>query len=539
MPHYNFKDRFMASVKAFRQPALLAEFHKPEDFSSYGSRRVRYDVLWGYYENTIYDNWHYYATPYKKQNALYKSTRGIYNPANRLGNFHQTYIWGGALDPQAGDGEAIPSALPIITENEDLRPAISKVWEWSNWQIKKDNTTLKGAVCGDVGIKVIDDVARGKVYLQVIQPHMFKSLDVDEFGNVKSYVLEWEIVDANNDRKSTTFTESAIRGDNDDIIFRTFKDGKLFAWDGDEPEWVVEYGFMPLVHIKHIDNGFQWGWAEMHAGRVKFDNINDVASKLDDQIRKLTEGLWMLSGVKKSETALTLTTTESSRDKPQPGREDQNFLYAKEGASATSLVSDIPIGETVESLQSKLEEIERDYPELQDDIWNAGGDTSGRALIVARQQPESKIQMRRPNYDNGLVRAQQMAIAIGGARGYDEAFNGFDLDSFEQGELDHTIGQRPVFVNSVDLQIDRDKTFWETANQAIGAGMTLDAYLESQGWSEDRINQALRRNGRRDRIDLRRQAREAANRALESDEIIEDATTTAADSEQELNEGNE
>jgi hypothetical protein len=280
----------------------------------------------------------------------------------------------------------------------------------------------------------------------------------------------------------------------------------------------------------------------MHAGIDKFNEVNDVASKLDDQIRKLTEGLFMLSGVKKPSNDLTLTESSKSRDRPQPGREDQNFLYVKEGATATSLVNDIPIAETSEHVQTILQEIERDYPELQDDIWNAQGETSGRAISVARQRPESKILQRRPNYDNPLVRAQQMAIAIAGERGYGEGeFNGFGLDSFDAGDLDHRIGPRPVFATSAELQIETDKRFWETAKLAVDSGLTIEAYLETQGWDEDTINRVLRRQSRRNVLELRRQARQSreADNLLESGEVQEETSSTQETSEQELRELNE
>ena len=51
-----------------------------------------------------------------------------------------------------------------------------------------------------------------------------------------------------------------------------------------------------------------------------------------------------------------------------------------------------------------------------------------------------------------------MALAIGGFRGY-EGFDGFTLDSYAAGDLDHTIPARPVFgrdpLDDLELQEKR------------------------------------------------------------------------------------
>jgi hypothetical protein len=130
-----------------------------------------------------------------------------------------------------------------------------------------------------------------------------------------------------------------------------------------------------------------------------------------------------------------------------------------------------------------LAEIERDYPELQMDIWTAKGATSGRALRLARERVETKVQGVRPNYDDPLVRAQQMAVAIGGFRGY-KPFGGFGLESYAKGDLEHSIGERPAFRKDPFDDIEFSGAFWAAAKTAVDTGLPLMVYLEREGWSE-------------------------------------------------------
>lgn len=490
--------RFMAALRAFREPVITANFLDMSEFDDFDSRRLRYSILWSFYENTAYRNIHNWAVRYKVDYGLYKYTRNLYNPTNRLVNFYETHLMGGQLDMLAGDGEEIVSALPIVTENELLRPAIGKIWEWSNWQAKKDLYCKLGAAMGDIGLKVIDNPERQKVYIQIIRPEIIKDKVIDDFGNVKSYVLEEERADPFGRNRTVTFTEIAIRGEGNDVHFATLMNGSLFPWNGVESEWTIPYGFVPFIYRPHIDNMQEWGWAESHAARSKIHESDDIASKLDDQIRKTVDSPWLFSGLKKSDNEVKTSGGASSTDNPQPGREEIPAIYAGDpNAKATPLIAPLDISAVTEQIKALNEEMEREYPELSNDLKTTSGDASGRALRLARQNAEAKILQRRVAYDTGLVHAHNMAVAIAGERGYDPVvFAGFNLDSFERGDLAHTIGRRPVFSKDKTDDLENNTMFWGAAKTATEAGMSLAAYLESQGWTKDQIRKATRQNRR-------------------------------------------
>jgi hypothetical protein len=157
-------------------------------------------------------------------------------------------------------------------------------------------------------------------------------------------------------------------------------------------------------------------------------------------------------------------------------------------AKAQALITDqLDVQKTSEEIGHLLKETERDYPELQMDIWTAGEDTSGRALRQARQRVEKKVVQRRATYDGALVRAHQMAIAIGGFRGY-VGYQGFDLKSYEKGDLDHTITpSRPIFEIDPRELADERKLFWEAVRAATDAGTPLETVLLEMGWDDTKI----------------------------------------------------
>jgi hypothetical protein len=162
------------------------------------------------------------------------------------------------------------------------------------------------------------------------------------------------------------------------------------------------------------------------------------------------------------------------------------LLYGPLGATATPMVFPLDIAGTnarIDALHSKLR---RDYPELEADVATSAGDASGRALRVARQRAETKVYLRRSTYDSALASAQMMAVAIGGLRKL-KGFQGFGLDSFGAGDLDHRIGPRPVFAVDTLDEIEEQQAFWTAAKAAGDAGYPLELYLKDQGWTDKKI----------------------------------------------------
>lgn len=471
--------RLMAGVQAaaiaFREGYTSGD-PAGSDFGSYDARRLRYAMNWAYYQGTPYRDLNAWAPKLRADLGLYRFIRAIHSPAYRLAEMHVTHLQGGFLDADAQEA----GALPIVTTSNDLRRAIAALWKASNWGSQKSTYTRWGTVLGDVALEVIDDVTRKRVYLDVVHPSLLASVDTDRFGNVKGYV---RIEQRPNPDKSSETVEykEVVERDKQNVVYRTYRDDKAYAWPGREQMWAIPYGFVPLVLVPHLDVGLGWGWSELHAGLTKVREADDAASLLNDQIRKLVNAPWLFSGLNKpAETPQTRET----------GREDIPAFYGPSGATATALVAPLDIAATSARIQDVIADLERDYPELRFDRLRAQGDASGEALRIARQPAEAKFLGRRVGYDDGSRRIHQMAVAIGGWRNYD-GYSGFDLGSYDNNQLDHSIGERPVFGTDEAERLAQDTTFWAAAESAGRAGLPLTTYLRDAGWDEKRIQKLL------------------------------------------------
>jgi hypothetical protein len=483
----SFFDRLRAGIVAFKEAYLVSGVIDSHDWSEQDARRLRYQVLWSQYDGSAYRNAYAWAEAYRKQYGLYRYIRPLYNPTFRIGEFYKTHIFGGQLDINAGDD----GAIPISTDNERLRAAIATLWKWSRWQVQKDILTTRGAVLGDAAIVVVDDTARGRTYLDLLHPGMLQEVTKDPFGNVKGYVISDLREDPDKASRTAAYTEIASR-DGDWVVYETLRNGAPYAWPENtnrtgEPvsTWREPYGFVPMVVVQHNDVGLEWGWSELHPVRAKVQEVDGIASQLGDQIRKTIDPIWLMKGMKRTTVEMSYTHTDS--DRPEPGREELQALWnVPTDGGAEAMVPELDIENVLAHIGSLLEEIERDVLELSSDIHTASGDASGRALRTARQPVTAKVTGRRGNYDAAMVSAQQMAVAIGGFRGYD-GYSGFSLDSYARGELDHSISERSVFSEDPLDDIEIGAAFWAAAKAAIDAGASLTGYLQDAGWDEERI----------------------------------------------------
>jgi hypothetical protein len=244
--------------------------------------------------------------------------------------------------------------------------------------------------------------------------------------------------------------------------------------------------------------GLGWGWSELHPSISKLHELDDAASKLDDWIRKTVDSPWFFSGARPPESQpdgtatvdneLVVSVPNPKDDKDEPGRSRIPTIYANDpNARAQPLVAPLDVSATSAHVLSILKELERDHPELQADLATASGDASGRALRVARERVEAMVDQRRAGYDDALVRAIQMALSIGGAKGY-RGFEGITADSYATGRLALSIGPRPVFaVDELD-KLEEEGKRAAVLDALVKAGLPLPLAMQRAGYSQEDID---------------------------------------------------
>ena len=474
----------MSGVRAFRK-----SFFDPEDITwvSLNARLSRYSIFQGFYDNDAYDNVHTWAANLKVQYGLYESVRAISSPGFTIGDFYKNHIWGGVLSPEAKD----EGAIPIETTNKGLRDNIADLFKWSQWGKNRNIFVLKGTIYGDCGLRVVDDIARNRVYLEVVDPSMVADIEMDVFGNVRGYTLEYDI-----DLDDTTVTyKEIVERDGQYVVYRTYKNDSPFAYPSNvdrtgtpREEWREAYTFTPFVWLNHIPTGSIYGNSELFAGLSKFREIDNQVSMLSDQVKNTIVPQWFLTGA--TADSITYLKTTATKSRPEPWREKLKLLAVEnDKAKFEPKLAKIDIDKVITYLKQLDDYLIRDYPELALHRFRTEGNAvSGRALRIAQMPAEAKVLERRTIYDTALKTAIQMCLSIGGMRGI---YKGVNLDSYAKGDLDFEINDREVFKIDPQDQSEMNLAFWSAADKAKLAGADLEGYLRSQGWEDAEIEEVL------------------------------------------------
>lgn len=466
-------------------------YSDPQSAQSSGAfqnRAAYYDRLWRYYSNSVFEKisagdgqWARYTHHY----GLYRHTRSIYNPTNRLTEFYVGRIYPGVLSE---DGKKLPTGIPLaIPLARDtptpLKTAIAQVWQWSNWQEGKGEYIRFGATTGNVLVEVVDDVESGKVYLSNTWPGMVADLVLDAMGNVKAYTLEYETEDENG--KMVVYRKEVTQE-----AIKTFKD------DAPQTNDKNPYGFAPAIWARHKKVGGDYGECVIQSSIPKVDELNSIASHVHDQIHIAIEPLTMVAGAT-NQTLRLLTDPDTAKRgsthalaDPNATRESIRIFTAPPGTTTQNLTGNFDPEKAGPEMERLIKEIENDHPELtmyqkMAEMSTLTGPAANRLLGNVAELVTGPA----ASYDRGSIALFQMAVAIGGWRAQNgdwgsnltrqqAKFLPYNLDSYKRGDLDFDIMPRPLVTPTGTERAD-EAMKWATAlGLWVDAGQSARSFFE-------------------------------------------------------------
>jgi hypothetical protein len=408
--------------------------------AAFDRRRQWYAFLWACHENVAYDDFEHFLS-YREHYHLYRNIRGIYNPARRIADFYAGFVYPGPLD----------EAIPLETENDALKDAIGQVWQWSNWLAGKGVMTRWGAALGDVMTVVVDDVARGKVYLENVWPGQIAALELDPMGNVKSYRQEYTALD---DRG----IEYEYAKEVDQESIRTFRNGNPFAYGDAEAETPNPYGFVPAAWSRHRNVGGLHGEQATAGCQPKIDELTQVMSAVNDRVMAIINSPLLVATDANAKAVLNTPRSgpTSEQNPPDAFKDSIKILKVPVGSTATML--ELSIKDVYPAMDHMLAEIEKDMPELTvHEQLRQMSQVTGPAAARIMGDAVNRLADAAAGYDQQSIKLFQMAVAVAGWRASQGAWGGrsglnsqrakflpFNLQSYERGDLDLTIAPRPL-----------------------------------------------------------------------------------------------
>ncbi|MCX6081843.1 MAG: hypothetical protein NTW32_20135 [Chloroflexi bacterium] len=431
-----------------------------------------YRMLEAYYlNNGLYD-----AT----QQALFENgiwtagMKALRNPAKRTVEFHVTHIWPGPLE----------KALPIVTDNQRIVPALHKVWQWSNWGSKKQLAARWFALFGDWFCKVATSRdAAGKisrVFLQNIKPELVTDFETDERGNVTYIRIDIPTSSVTGFGKYHTEVWSErgyqlyLHGLNPSTPVKQL--GAPIISKG-----LAEYGidFVPFVHASFLDMGEKRGLGVFALALDKIDEANRMATRLHQIIFRYNRPTLAIMANGTDLSGRPLPPPKLSNELGSVFQEHDDDVMSLPGSSKMEyLVPNLNYQAHLEAINAQMRELEEDLPELsyyrQKEL---GSGISGRAVRLLLSQAVDRTIEARGNIESAMVRADMMALSIGASAGIFR-----EIGAYVQGDFAHNFAEREVIPFSALEQA-------ETLSLECGAGVPLVTAARRRGWSAAEIQQ--------------------------------------------------
>lgn len=473
---------------------------KPEEYGEYAARLLRYELYWSFYESTqhnatLHTAW---ADVFKGQMEAYTYIRPLFGVGYRLGEFWGTHLLGGPIDHDAGNGVTVPSALPILGASDGLRAAIARLWFDSRWSVEKDVLARQGSVMGDAFIEVVPDFEDKLPWMRVVNPATVREIEKDRRDRIVGCTIAEQRPDPREDGKyknrKVTYTRTMTKNDSGGVDVYTYLDGQEYAW-GEGPSkrmsrWTLEIDFVPLIHIEHKDIGFGWGESELAGPVMTIVEADGLGSNLSDWQYRALNGPKFLTGVQAKDIEIKAKTRETI----------SIYSTTSKDAKIATMLDPLDIGAAAGTVGMLLDAIERQCPELRVDNARSSGDMSGKSMREARKPAETRVESRRTGYDEAIVRAHQIAIALGSAYGW-EGYRDFPKDP-EADELDHRIGDRDVFAMDMFDRLEEQTGRFTMIQAARAAGLSLSDALSRAGISQEEIDAALAEQKRAQMLQL-------------------------------------
>lgn len=409
-----------------------------------------------------------------------QSIQGLRNPAFRAVEFYPATVWPGEVH----------RALPILTTNKAIHPAIQQLWVWSNWQVKKQLAARWFALFGDMFIKVAErpdpDPQERRVFLQVLDPRHVTAFSADERGFLQQCRLD-------------TFVDAATSRENGEWLTEVWTKTTFQQWRHNfGPDTPLEslnrptvsqensLGFIPIAWSPFRDIGKQRGLGVFTLEIEKIDEANRLASRLHRMLFRHNKPIWALeaNGVDAAGRPLPAPRLIGGEGPGQGGVATETLSLGDDAlvrlpgqTKLSTLIPNLDYASALAILQDHIVELERDLPELRYSRVLEFSQVTGAAVRYMLSDAIDRAIEVRGNAESALLRANQMALTIGSLA----QIPGFrDIGSFRDGDFVHRFKERPIIPMS-EVEQAQAAAMWK------GAGLPLAIYLKREGWTDEEI----------------------------------------------------
>ena len=287
----------------------------------------------------------------------------------------------------------IPGGWKVDTDlvSDELIEQVRLLLAQSNFKTLGTLYVEYGAKYGLSGLKVSDLREDKIVQLSPVDPLKFMPIWGEGYSKDPQMVIYLE----DRDEAGENYEYGEVTTPE---LIRTYRDGDLYSYEegrGDTEENTLKE--VPYIQVKHIENGDIYGESTFEKAIPMLNEVNSTATNLGEIIQKHAEPQWMVNA---EPTDLT--------------KSGDNVWFFPEGGDAKPLVAPIDISGVLEFIREIAGNVKGALPESAFEELQKKKMIATETLEIQLYPLVIKIKHRcRPNYDDGMERALQMAGRAG------------------------------------------------------------------------------------------------------------------------------
>jgi hypothetical protein len=347
-------------------------------------------------------------------NAAAADLAGLYNPIAEVCDLYQ-HVLGGTFGVDItvqSDNDKLLPALRMPGQPAPPATPLELIWQWSSIQQAKQILCSLAPRHGNVGLRIVARRAvevngkqvelpleQRRVFIKPEHPRIIRDVERDERGNVIAIELEYdEATGLGDDREVERIREQMTKTE-----FRlwTVKQGTL------EPraQYANELGVVPYVLLDHQPSGETWGLNAFYRAAPLIDRLNALATHVNIMIHRHVRATWLVAAAGGSPEQMDFS--------------GGNILYVNTQTTGGSvplvepLVAPLNLADAIEQTKALQEQVEDRLPELKATAGKFLANQSGETVAQLRKPAEDRLALARVNYEDALVRAQQIALSFG------------------------------------------------------------------------------------------------------------------------------
>lgn len=497
----------------------VTTYARSPEYGRWADEQQRYDVLDAYYRN---DDLYARLVGALKLSG-YEGYQSIGNPANRLVELYaaklpdrllenldttrdsaedatggpggrQPITPGAAATVPAGGNTGAPRGTPgpgaASEDNAQLKEAIKKLWEWSNWEDQSEVAARYFAIYGDLFIRVENSEDGERVQLNLLDPRDVTDWDKDARGHFEFLRLDIPV----QERMGADEVEELTRTEIWDKVAETYQvwihdkgagakiedmpvTPETWVFSADPPDSDTQwtgYDFVPVVHRKLRDVGDPRGSGAFQHALDEIDALAEALTRLNAIL--FPKVIWKLTrafgpgGVAygphqledaPGQDALTRLTRADQQHFAVVETSAGKMISLPSGVDMLAMVPPHDFGSHILALEKAENRLEKTIPELAyGRLREFGQVPAAKTVELLMMDMVDRLSKARAKFEDTHVRAHKMALTLaqlpyGVLR--TQPIEGFaNLGEYDSGALDHTFEEYDLFPISQAEQAEAD-----------------------------------------------------------------------------------